>query len=130
MLTIGFVALAGMIAAYAYLDQSTAEGRIWRFNFSPAGVPKFESFITISSTTDYNKWRGYGWLDATGPLKTGHWPADKGETWESRANLILLTRRGPDDLARSFATGEATFALDLGPGRYEVWVLSGDSGHL
>lgn len=130
LLTVCFIATAGMIAAYAYLDHSTPEDGIWRFNFSPAGAPKFESFITISSATDYNKWRGYGWFDAIGPLEKGHWPADKGETWESRANLNMLARRGPDDLARSFATGEATFALDLEPGRYEVWILSGDSGHL
>lgn len=103
---------------------------IWRFNFSPAGTPKFDSFITISGNTDYDTRRGYGWLDASGPMETGHWPADKSETWESRANLNVIVRRGPDDLARSFATGEATFALDLEPGKYEVWVLSGDSGHL
>lgn len=129
-LTVGFVAIAGMFVSYAYFGRSTAEDGIWRFNFTPAEAPEVESFITISGATDYSTWRGYGWLDATGPLETGHWPADKGETWESRANLNVLTRRSPDDLARSFATGEATFALDLEPGQYQVWVLSGDSGHL
>ena len=130
LLTIGFVAVASILVLWGGLGRSTPEGGLWRFNFSPAGATAIDSFITISGATDYNVWRSYGWLDATGPLKTGHWPGDKSETWESRANLNLLARRGPDDLARSFATGEATFALDLEPGQYEVWVLSGDSGHL
>ena len=65
-----------------------------------------------------------------GPLEKGRWHGDKKNSWESRANLNVMMRRSPDDLARSFATGTATFALDLEPGEYEVWVLSGDSGHL
>ena len=83
--------------------------------------------MRITTTID---WRGYGWLDATGPLETGRWPRDEGDTWESRDNLNVIKRRGPDDLAQGFATGPATFALDLEPGTYEVWVLSGDAGHL
>jgi hypothetical protein len=103
---------------------------IWRFNFAPGSAPDVESFITIGVDTDYHGWRGYGWLDAEGPIKAGKWPGDEQKTWESRSNLNVVNRRGPDDLARSHATGPATFALDLAPGKYEVWVLSGDSGHL
>jgi hypothetical protein len=130
LLTVSLVAIVSMFVSYGYFSRSASEDGIWRFNFSPAQTPDIESFITISGATDYSRWRGYGWFDAVGPLETGHWPADKGETWESRANLNVITRRGPDDLARSFATGEASFVLDLEPGRYQVWVLSGDSGHL
>jgi hypothetical protein len=42
----------------------------------------------------------------------------------------LICRIGPDDLARSFFSGPATFVLDIAPGRYEVWLLTGDSGLL
>ena len=130
LMTIGSIIVVGVFFSYAYLSRNTSSNGIWQFNFSPTEAPEFDSFVTVSSSTDYNSWRGYGWLDAAGSTETGHWPGDKWETWESRANLNLVARRGPDNLARSFATGEATFALDLEPGQYEVWVLSGDSGHL
>ncbi len=132
MLTVGFaiVAIDGSYAGYAWLGRSTEDDGMWRFNFAPSAAPQFNTFITISGDTDYNSQRGYGWLDASGPMLAGHWPADKFDTWESRDNLNVVARRGPDDLARSFATGTATFALDLEFGQYEVWVLSGDSGHL
>jgi len=117
------------IAAALYLQSQPGDG-IWRFNFSPDSAPHVESFKTITADSDYNSWRGYGWLDADGPLESGKWPGDKQDTWESRSKLNVVTRRGPDDLARSYATGPATFALDLEPGKYEVWVLSGDAGHL
>ena len=70
-----------------------------------------------TESTDYSSWRGYGWLDADGPLESGKWPGDKQDTWESRSKLNVVTRRGPDDLARSYATGPATLALDLEPGK-------------
>ena len=114
LLIIGMVVFAGI---YAWWGRSTKEEGIWRFNFSPSEAPKVESFITISGNSDYNSWRGYGWLDATGPLEKGQWPGDKKYTWESRANLNLVMRKSPDDLACSFATGTASFALDLEPGR-------------
>jgi hypothetical protein len=117
------------IATGLYLYRMPADG-IWRLNFAPGSAPDVESFIKIGVGTDYRRWRGYGWLDAEGPIEAGKWPGDKLETWESRSNLNVVNRRGPDDLARSHATGPATFALDLAPGKYEVWVLSGDSGHL
>ncbi len=126
LLTLGIVVFAGI---YAWWGRITEEEGIWRFNFSPSEAPKVESFTTVSGNSDYNRWRGYGWLDAMGPLEKGRWPNDEQNTWESRANLNLVTRKSPDDLARSFATGAATFALDLEPGEYEVWILSGDSGH-
>jgi hypothetical protein len=122
-------AVVTVVAAGLYLHRKPEDG-IWRFNFAPESAPDVESFKKIGVDTDYHGWRGYGWLDATGPTETGKWPGDKPETWESRSNLNVVNRRGPDDLARSHATGPATFALDLAPGKYEVWVLSGDAGHL
>ena len=87
------------IAAALYLQSQPGDG-IWRFNFSPDSVPHVESFKTITADSDYNNWRGYGWLDADGPLESGKWPGDKQDTWESRSKLNVVTRRGPDDLAR------------------------------
>ena len=98
-----------VIAAALYLQHQPADG-IWRFNFAPDSAPGAEPFITISADSDYTGWRGYGWLDADGPLATGKWPGDEQVTWEARGNLNVVTRRGPDDLARSYATGPATFA--------------------
>ncbi len=117
------------MAAFLFLQGQATDG-IRRFNFAPESAPRVESFKTISAASDYNSWRGYGWLDAAGSVDHGRWPGDKQDTWESRNNLNVVSRRGPDDLARSYATGTATFALDLEPGKYEVWVLSGDAGHL
>jgi len=127
--TILLVLVCIVTAAVLYLHSQPRDG-IWRFNFAPDSAPPVGSFETISADSDYSSWRGYGWLDANGPLETGKWPGDEDETWESRNNLNTVTRRGPDELARSYATGPATFALDLEPGKYEVWVLSGDAGHL
>jgi hypothetical protein len=123
------IAVLLVTATVLYLQSKPRDG-IWRFNFAPDSTADVESFKTINADSDYNSWRGYGWLDADGPLETGKWPGDEDKTWESRNNLNVVTRRGPDDLARSYATGPATFALDLEPGKYEVWVLSGDAGHL
>jgi hypothetical protein len=123
------VAGLSVIATGLYFQGNPKDG-IRRFNFAPDSAPDVESFKTISADTDYSSWRGYGWLDAAGPIERGKWPGDTQDTWESRNNLNVVTRRGPDDLARSYATGAATFALDLEPGQYEVWVLSGDAGHL
>ena len=123
------VAVFIAIATALYLQSQPRDG-IWRFNFAPGSAPDVETFKTISADSDYNSWRGYGWLDTDGPMETGKWPGDEDKTWESRNNLNTVTRRGPDDLALSYATGPATFALDLEPGKYEVWVLSGDAGHL
>ncbi len=123
---LGFVVSASI---YSWWGRTKEGEGIWRFNFSPSEAPKVESFTTVSGNSDYNSFRGYGWLDAVGPLEKGRWLEDKENTWESRANLNLVARKSPDDLARSFATGAATFALDLEPGEYEVWILSGDSGH-
>ena len=122
--------VAGIVIATALYLQSQPGDEIRRFNFAPDSAPDVESFKTISADTDYNSRRGYGWLDAAGPIERGKWPGDTLDTWESRNNLNVITRRGPDDLAHSYATGPATFALDLEPGKYEVWVLSGDAGHL
>jgi len=124
------IAILSIIVAAGLYVQRKPEDGIWRFNFAPGTAPDVGSFITIDIDTDYSDWTGYGWLDAEGPVTTGKWPGGKSTTWESRNNLNLVNRSGPDDLARSHATGPATFVLDLAPGTYEVWVLSGDSGHL
>ena len=126
-MAIGLAVFAGI---YVWWGRNGEAQAIWRFNFSPSEAPKVESFITVSGNSDYDSWRGYGWLDAGGPLEVGRWGSNKDDTWESRSNLNLISRSSPDALARSFATGSASFALDLEPGQYEVWVLSGDSGHL
>ncbi len=118
------------VLAYGWWAGRQGQDGIWRFNFAPASAPPVGSFATVSGDTDYSGWRGYGWLDADGALEKGRWPSDVDETWESRGRLNLVTRRAPDELARSFASSGARFTLDLEPGRYEVWVLSGDSGLL
>ena len=123
------VVVSIVTATALYLKNQPRDG-IWRFNFAPDSAPRVDLFKTIGAGSDYNSWRGYGWLDADGVLARGKWPGDQQDTWESRNNLNAVTRRGPDDLARSYTTGPATFALDLEPGKYEVWVLSGDAGHL
>ena len=119
-----------LVAVYTWLGQNSVEDGVWRFNFAPEAAPEVDSFLGVSGNTDYDSGRGYGWLDAAGSLQKGHWPGGQGETWESRGGLNVVMRRGSDDLARSFATGPVGFALDLAAGKYEVWVLSGDSGHL
>jgi hypothetical protein len=93
-------------------------------------APGFKSFTKVHGKSYYSKNIGYGWLDEKGTFETGKWHGDKFKTWESYENLNIICRKGPDDLARSYATGLATFALDLSPGKYEVWILSGDSGFL
>lgn len=102
----------------------------YRFNFAPQDAPAVDSFIKISARSDYNRLSGYGWLDAAGAVETGAWHRAEAGGWEARANLNVISRETPDDLARSYAGGPATFALDVAPGSYEVWVLSGDAGYL
>lgn len=119
-----------LAAAGVVLVQCGAGDGSYRFNFAPQGAPKVDSFIQVSAHSDYNRRSGYGWLDAEGALETGSWHRAAAGGWESRANLNVLSREAPDDLARSHATGPATFALDVPPGSYEVWVLSGDAGYL
>lgn len=118
-----------VIAAIDYF-QSPARDSGWRFNFAPEAAPNPGAFVRISGNSVYSNKTGYGWLDASGPLESGRWHGDKLLSWEATDNLNLISRRSPDALARSYATGPATFAVDLEPGEYEVWVLSGDSGHL
>jgi hypothetical protein len=127
-----FLLSLGLIAAgvYGWMSRSPFENGIWRINFAPAGSPKVASFVNVGGDADYHSGKGYGWLNVDGKLQAGHWPGDKGRSWESRRGLNVVARRGPDDLARSFASGSASFGLDLVPGDYEIWVLSGDSGHL
>ena len=55
---------------------------------------------------------------------------DETLAWEAARNLNLIQRGGPDELAASYANGSASFALDLEPGTYDVWLLSGDNGLL
>ncbi len=74
LLIIGMVVFAGI---YAWWGRSPKEEGIWRFNFSPSEAPKVESFTTVSGNSDYNSWRGYGWLDAVGPLEKGRWLEDE-----------------------------------------------------
>jgi len=102
----------------------------YRFNFAPQDAPDVDSFIKISARSDYDPRSGYGWLDATGALESGTWHRAEAGSWEARTNLNVISRETPDDLARSYANGPATFALDVPPGSYEVWVLSGDAGYL
>ena len=60
-------------AAGLYLHRKPDDG-IWRFNFAPDSAPDVESFVKIGVDTAYSGWRGYGWLDAEGPIETGKWP--------------------------------------------------------
>ncbi len=101
-----------------------------QFNFAPEKAPDVPGFVKVSGTSHYDKKTGYGWLDVKGKLQTGVWFRQRSTCWEYASNLNLASRYGPDDLARSYASGPATFALALPPGKYEVWVLSGDWGLL
>jgi len=56
------VAVLLVMATALYLQRQSGDG-IWRFNFSPDSAPAVASFKTISADSDYNSWRGYGWLD-------------------------------------------------------------------
>ncbi len=121
--------LSACFGVSAFAADAPADG-VWRFNFAPADAPDVESFVTVSGKTLYDKAAGYGWTDARGELESGKYEGGGLKSWESRANLNVICRLTPDALARSYATGPATFALDLPAGRYEVWVLSGDAGLL
>jgi hypothetical protein len=123
------VLLVSVVAAVLFSQRPVNDG-VWRINFAPESAPAIPDFLTVDAGQDYNRWRGYGWLDATGSVATGRWPGDGEDTWESRDNLNVILRPGPDDLARGFASGPVIFALDLEPGTYEVWALSGDAGRL
>ena len=98
------------------------------FNFAPCGEPEIENFISISIDSLYDASKGYGWLNTHGRRMKGVWSNDSGARWESRGDLNIISRLGPDDLSRSFASGHGMFAVDLQPGKYEIWVLSGDWG--
>jgi Glycoside hydrolase 123, catalytic domain len=122
--------IAPLIFAIVLFVQDKSKDDIWRFNFAPQAAPNVKSFVKISGKSLYSKKPGYGWINTKGLIKTGRWHSEAEETWEACQNLNVVCRRGPDDLARSYAAGPATFALDLKPGKYEVWVLSGDWGYL
>ena len=121
--------VVSVVAAGLYLHRP-ARDAVWQINFAPGTAPVVSGFVNVDARQDYTRWRGYGWLDTTGPVKSGRWPGDEDDTWESRDNLNVIQRRGPDDLAQGFASGQATFVLDLEPGTYEVWLLCGDAGRL
>jgi hypothetical protein len=114
---------------YYLVTMSLLQPEIWRFNFAPSSATPFRSFITIHGMSDYHSRRGFGWLDASGGLVRGSWRGKGSKSWESRDNVTLISRNSPDDLAQTHASGPATFALDVAPGHYEVWVLSGDAGY-
>ena len=122
--------IASIVFIIVLFVQSQENDGIWRFNFAPEAAPNVKSFVKVSGKSIYNEKTGYGWLDAKGLLETGQWHGDKIKTWEAYDNLNMVCRKGPDDLARSYAAGPATFALNLKPGKYEIWVLTGDSGLL
>jgi len=122
--------IAPLIFAIVLFVQDKSKDDIWRFNFAPQAAPNVKSFVKISGKSLYSKKPGYGWINTKGLIKTGRWHSEAEETWEACQNLNVVCRRGPDDLARSYVAGPATFALDLKPGKYEVWVLSGDWGYL
>ena len=108
-----------------------SEDRIWVFNFAPESAPDAQAFAKVTGKTVYNKETGYGWVDLKGELKAAEWEGGKEVgAYEVCDNLNLVCRPGPDALGCSYASGPATFALDLKPGMYDVWVLSGDWGML
>lgn len=125
------VLLAALLLAVGWWLRSTAERGIWQFNFAPAGAYAVPGFLQVDAADQYTPWRGYGWLDAIGEGLSGSWPGagTAAPEWESRGALTLIKRRSPDELAATFATAGARFAVDLPPGQYEIWVLSGDAGY-
>lgn len=105
------------------------EDPFWLFNFAPEKAPDFINFKKISSKTVYSASAGFGWSNIEGSLENGTWQ-DKSLHWESADNLNTIMRSGPDDLALSYATGPATFTIDVKAGDYDVWILTGDWGLL
>jgi hypothetical protein len=103
------------------------ERPVWLFNFAPENAPDFLNFKKVSGKTVYTATSGFGWSNLEGKLEYGTW-VDKSLYWESTNNLNTIMRPGPDDLALSYATGPAAFTLDVEPGDYDVWILTGDWG--
>jgi len=129
VLTAILVSSAGPLLWAQEARAAPKEG-VRQFNFAPEKAPDVPGFVKVSGKSVYDKKVGYGWANLEGELQTGMWERQRGTSWEYAGNLNLASRYGPDDLARSYASGPATFALDLQPGKYEVWVLSGDWGLL
>lgn len=119
-----------LISSVAWWRAESGMPGVWQYNFAPASASRVPGFKQVNANTTYRPWRGYGWRDVNGEIRRGAWPSAPTTEWETRGELTLIARRSPDELAASFASAGARFAVDLPPGRYEVWVLSGDAGHL
>ncbi|MBI3920660.1 MAG: hypothetical protein HY318_04515, partial [Armatimonadetes bacterium] len=87
---------------------SVAQSASYHFDFGPEKSPIFQDFTPVSGAVRYSKEKGYGFL------------GDGGQD---------ATRNIADDLGRDFVICDGgTFAVDVEPGSYEVWVLLGDYG--
>lgn len=102
-------------------------GPLWLFNFGPEKAPDFLNFKKVTGKDIYNPSTGFGWQNLEGNLREGKWTATS-LYWEGAENFNAIMRPGPDDLSSSYITGPATFILDVEPGKYDVWILTGDTG--
>ena len=64
------VLLASFVAAALYFQRPVRDD-VWRINFAPDMAPDVPGFVNVDAGQDYNRWRGYGWLDTTGPVESG-----------------------------------------------------------
>jgi hypothetical protein len=135
LITILFLIVAlssGWIAISLYHKDDIGKdfkGPLWLFNFGPEQAPDFLNFRKVTGQSVYNPSSGFGWQNIKGDLRKGKWTATSLH-WESAENINAIMRPGPDDLASSYITGPAVFVLDVDPGKYDIWVLTGDTGLL
>ena len=97
---------AGLLIAS--LGVGLAGSNVWYFDFGPENSSVMDGFIEVTPKTLYTPELGYGWR---------------------KAGVKGVDRKQPDSLARDLICGaKAVFKLNLAPGEYKVWVMSGDMG--
>ena len=83
------------------------------FDFGTINSPVSPGYVGAAATTGYTAQRGFGWLSLPGTSVTD---ADRGAV------------AGTSSLTRDFnITSDATFAVDLPPGFYDVTITAGDA---
>ena len=80
-----------------------------RFNFGSKAAPAVPGFTRVTEKTRYSDKLGYGFSEGALPRGDG-------------------LEKYPDDLARSYVQGPATFRLNLPRGDYVLWLIQGEGG--
>lgn len=121
------------------MPQKTLTPRDYQaFDFGPAGSPVFDNFTPVSSTTVYDKKKGYGWI----PFRQFSAVASEQTNFGAGSAAVpgLLERdRGKEVKIHSTLLGDfcgaqrayhpqlaQQFAVDLKPGKYHVYLTTGD----